>query len=128
MQAIGVASFDAFPDSSFSASSSSGGNKAFKGRLNGDGAWSPSTDNNANNYLQIDLIYEFVICAVATQGNPNSDHWTTKYKLQFALIYNVENWFTYQEDNIDKVSVIIKENRKVTIGEMLKPSYIYHHT
>jgi len=112
MQVIGVASSDAFPDNSFSASSTSGSNAASKGRLNGDGAWSPITDNNANDYLQIDLRYEFVICAVATQGNPNANHWTTKYKLQLALIDQPNNWLTYKEDSFDKVCTYIttKEN------------------
>ena len=112
MQAIGVRSSDAFPDNSFSASTTSGNNTAFKGRLNGDGAWLPSDNNNTNDYLQIDLGYEFVICAVATQGNPSADHWTTKYKLQFALIDLANNWLTYQENSIDKVCmcIIVKEN------------------
>jgi len=96
-----VASKDVLPNSSFSASSSSSGNEAFKGRLYGDGAWSPSDNNNANGYLQIDLLYEFVICAVATQGNPNADHWTTQYKLQ--LSYCGGSWAIYQENNVDKV-------------------------
>ena len=103
MQAIGVASSDAFTDDCFSASSTRGNNKAFKGRLNGDGAWLPSNKNDADDYLQIDLLYEFVICAVATQGNPSADHWTTKYKLQFALIDLANNWLSYQENSIDKV-------------------------
>ena len=103
MQAIGVASSDAFPDNHFSASSTSSGNEASKGRLNGDGSWLPSNKNDANDYLQIDLLYEFVICAVATQGNPSADHWTTKYKLQLALIDFANNWLTYQENSNDKV-------------------------
>ena len=103
MQSIGVASKDAFPDSSFSASSTRSGNEAFKGRLYGDDAWSPSDDNNANDYLQIDLLYEFIICAVATQGKFTADHWTTKYKLQ--LSYNGSNRVTYQENNTDKVGL-----------------------
>ena len=112
MQAIGVASSDAFPDNSFSASSTRGNNKAFKGRLNGGGAWLPSDNNDANDYLQIDLLYEFVICAVGTQGNPSADHWTTKYKLQLALIDLANNWLTYQENSVDKVCmcITIKEN------------------
>ena len=107
MQAIGVASKDAFPDSSFSALSSKSGNEAFKGRLYGGGAWSPSNNNNANDYLQIDLGYEFVICAVATQGNPNSNDWTTKYKLQLALTDLGNNWLTYQENSVDKVCMCV---------------------
>ena len=103
MQTIGVASRDAFPDNSFSASSSSSGNEASKGRLNGDGAWSPSNNINANDYLQIDLLYEFVICAVATQGNPSENDWTTKYKLH--LSHSSSNWVIYKENNTDKVSM-----------------------
>ena len=117
MQAIGVASSDAFPDNSFSASSTSGSNKAFKGRLNGDGAWLPSNNNDDDEYLQIDLLYEFAICAVATQGNPSADHWTTKYKLQLALIDHANNWLTYQEDGIHKVwtCIIVKENNCIYV-------------
>ena len=103
MQSIGVASRDAFPDSSFSASSSKSGNEASKGRLYGDDAWSPSDNNNPNDYLQIDLLYEFVICAVATRGKYPADHWTTKYKLQ--LSYDGSNWVIYHENNTDKVGL-----------------------
>ena len=103
MQAIGVASRDAFPDSSFSASSTESGDDAFKGRLYGERAWSPEKNNNANDYLQIDLLYEFVICAVATQGKSTADHWTTKYKLQ--LSYDGSNWVIYHENNTDKVGL-----------------------
>ena len=104
MQALGLASSRLFPDSSFSASSSSGGNEAFKGRLNGIGAWSPSTDADANDYLQINLQYEFFICAVATQGKSNADHWTTKYKLLLSL--NGSDWVTYQQKSgVDKVGI-----------------------
>ena len=101
IQAIGLQSSYAFPDSSFSTSSSSGGSEASKARLNGNGTWSPSTDANANDYLQIDLQYEYFICAVATQGNPRADHWTTKYKVLLSV--NNIDWITYQENNADKV-------------------------
>ncbi len=104
IQALGVASSYAFPDNSFSTSSSSSGNEASKGRLNGVGAWSPSTDNSASDYIQINLKYEFFICAVATQGKSTADHWTTKYKLLLSL--NNVDWVTYQENSADKVSLI----------------------
>ena len=103
MQSIGVSSEETFPNSSFSALSSSSGNEAYKGRLNGAGAWSPSTDSNANDYLQINLKYEFVICAVATQGKPTANGWTEEYKLNLSL--SGINWDTYQENNIDKVHI-----------------------
>ena len=105
IQALGVASNETFPNNHFSASSSSGSNVAYKGRLNGDGAWSPSNDTNPNDYLQINLKYEFFICAVATQGKPTADHWTTQYKLLLSL--NNVDWVTYQENNADKVRLKI---------------------
>ena len=104
MQAIGVASGDAFPNNSFSASSRSSSNVASKGRLNGPGAWSPSSNNNPNDYLQINLQYEYFICAVATQGKSTEDHWTTKYKLRLSL--NSVDWVTYKENGTDKVGRI----------------------
>ena len=98
-----MASKDAFPDSSFSASSTKSGSDAFKGRLYGEHAWSPKDNSNASDYLQIDLLYEFVICAVATQGKSTDNHWTTKYKLQ--LSYDGSNWVIYHENNTDKVGL-----------------------
>ena len=103
MQSIGVASTVTFPDSLFSASSSKSSNEAFKGRLYGGGAWSPRNNDDANDYLQIDLLYEFVICAVATQGNPSAGDWTKTYKLQ--LSYSGSNWVIYHENNTDKVGL-----------------------
>lgn len=103
IQALGVSSKDAFPDNRFSASSKSGGNVASKGRLNGVGAWSPSSNNNPD-YLQINLKYEFFICAVATQGKSTDDHWSTKYKLHLSL--NNVDWVIYKENGTDKVGWI----------------------
>jgi len=105
IQALGLASSYAFPDSRFSSSSSRSGHESSKARLNGFGAWTPSTNNNPNDYLQVDLQYKFFICAVATQGNPNADEWTLKYKLLFSL--NNTDWVTYQENNTDKVCFIV---------------------
>ena len=117
MQAIGVASRDTVPDSSFSATSEYNNfYKASNGRLNGTSAWAPSDNNNANDYLQIDLGYEFIICAVATQGNgkvPGANEWTTKYKIQLSL--DGATFVTYQENNVDKVGIIslLEKVRKI---------------
>ena len=116
MQAIGLASRATVPDSSFSASSKfSDSYRASNGRLNGNGAWTPS-GNNANDYLQIDLGYEFIIFAVATQGNakvPGANEWTTKYKIQLSL--DGATFVTYQENNVDKVGIIslLEKVRKI---------------
>ena len=59
------------------------------------------TKRNETDYLQINLHYEFFICAVATQGYSDGNFWTTKYKLLLSL--NNNTWITYQENNRDKV-------------------------
>ena len=103
MQAIGVASEDAIPDSSISASSEYDNRYvASKARLNGESAWAPRRIDNPNDYLQIDLQYEYVICAVATQGYAKGNEWTTKYKIKLSL-NSSSTWVTYQENNVDKV-------------------------
>ena len=103
-QAIGVARTGTIPDSSFSASSSFNSVYAAKyGRLNGVKSWAPRGNSNANDYLQIDLLFEYVICAVATQGNRRANEWTTKYKLRLSL--DNANFFTYQENSADKVGL-----------------------
>ena len=103
-----MASGGRIPDDSFSASSIFIPRYAAKyGRLNGRGAWEPKTNTNPDDYLQIDLLYEYVICAVATQGNPptqskTAQEWTTEYKLRFSL--NGTTFLPYKENKIDKVS------------------------
>ena len=103
-----MASGGRIPDDSFSASSIFKAKYAAKyGRLNGRGAWEPKTTTDPDEYLQIDLPYEYVICAVATQGNPPSNsrgqEWTTEYKLRFSL--NGTTFFPYKENNTDKVGM-----------------------
>ena len=104
-----MASGGRIPDDSFSASSIFKAKYAAKyGRLNGRRAWEPKTTTDPTDYLQIDLLYEYVICAVATQGNPptqspTAQEWTTEYKLRFSL--NGTTFFTYKESKTDKVGM-----------------------
>ena len=102
-----MASGGRIPDDSFSASSIFAPKYAAKyGRLNGTRAWEPKT-NNQDDYLQIDLLHEYVICAVATQGSPPTQsiaqEWTTQYKLRFS--YNGTTFFPYKENKNDKVGM-----------------------
>ncbi|XP_022810231.1 receptor-type tyrosine-protein phosphatase F-like [Stylophora pistillata] len=117
MQAIGVASNDTLPDASFSASSERKDFEAFKGRLHAFRGWLPNRNDRPDDYLQIDLQYEFLICAVATQGRSTYDDWTTEYKLQ--LSFDGSTFVTYKENNVDKVfggnsgrNDIVKHNLK----------------
>ena len=104
-----MASGGRIPDDSFSASSIFVPQYAAKyGRLNGTGAWEPKTTTDITDYLQIDLLYEYVICAVATQGNPptqsvRAQEWTTEYKLRFSL--NGTTFLPYKENKIYKVGM-----------------------
>ena len=115
MQAVGVTSDKTIPSDRLSATSSRSGFEPEKGRLHGDGAWSPSNKNNRLEFLQIDLHYDFFICAVATQGHPSNDFWTTKYKLLFSV--NVIDWLTYKEKGKEKVCIAITTS--------LNPRYSY---
>ena len=105
MQAVGITSSLAIPRHLFSASSSRVGFEPDKARLHRDGAWSPSNDGNPNDFLQVDLQYDFFICGVATQGHPrtSSSFWTTKYKLLFSV--DGTDWLTYKENGTDKVGI-----------------------
>ena len=105
-QAIGVTSSDAIPDGSFSASSSfSNARQPWVGRLNlNSWGWLAETNTNPADYLQIDLLYDYVICAVATQGGVGADQWVTKYKIQLSL--NDTTFYIYRENNTEKVSLI----------------------
>ena len=105
-QAIGVTSNDAIPDDSFSASSSYNQNRRpWVGRLNlNSWGWAPETSTNPADYLQIDLLYDYVICAVATQGADGGDQWITKYKIWLSL--NGTTFYIYRENNTEKVSLI----------------------
>ena len=105
MQAVGITSRLAIPGDHLSASSSRVDFQPDKARLHGYGAWSPSNDGNPNDFLQVDLQYEFFICAVATQGYPltSSSFWTTKYKLLFSV--NGTDWLTYKENGTEKVGI-----------------------
>ena len=103
-----MASGGRIPDDSFSASSEFKARYAAKyGRLNGTGAWEPKTTTDPDDYLQIDLLYEYVICAVATQGNPPTQspaqEWITEYKLRFS--FNGTTFFPYKENKTDKVGM-----------------------
>ena len=104
-----MASGGRIPDDSFSASSIFAPRYAAKyGRLNGRKVWEPKTTTYPDDYLQIDLLYEYVICAVATQGNPpghsSAQEWTTEYKLRFSL--NGTTFFTYKENKSEKVGML----------------------
>ena len=62
----------------------------------------PSSNSDANDFLQIDLGSVYFVCGVATQGHPREDDWTKTYKIGTSL--NNVNWTIYVEDNVEKVT------------------------
>ena len=76
-------------DGQVTASSQTNANHAAKqGRLHFKviwkaGAWSAGS-NDDNQWLQIDLIGQYKVTRVATQGRNRYDQWVTEYKLQYG--------------------------------------------
>jgi len=101
-QPVGTSDIFIIPDHRFSASSSRIANEPSKARLDGDSAWVPSTNNNNDDYLEIDLGSVYFVCGVATQGNSGSSEWTTLYKIKTSL--NNRNWTVYMEHGTEKVN------------------------
>ena len=102
---VGVSDNSVVFDQRFSASSSLSGRSPSDGRLNGSNAWIPATNNDNNDFLQIDLGSLYFVCGVATQGNPNNDYWTKKYKIKTSLD-NVWGAF-YSEGGSEKVHPLL---------------------
>ena len=71
----------------------------YEARLNGESGWCTRNDDGITEYLQVDMGAEYTVCAVATQGKPDS------YVKSFILSFSTDGevWSTYQEDGDDKV-------------------------
>ncbi|XP_074611775.1 uncharacterized protein LOC141866211 isoform X2 [Acropora palmata] len=119
MTSVGVSDRNVIYDPRFSASSSLSGSPPSNGRLNGASAWIPSSNNNNNDYLQIDLGSVYVVCAVATQGNPSANDWTKTYKIETSLD-NV-NWQWYQENNAAKIFTGNSQRQEIVKNDLYNP-------
>ena len=53
------------------------------GRLYGSSSWC-SALSSSSEYLQVDLGQMMTVTGVATQGDPTSDKWVTRYSVQFG--------------------------------------------
>ena len=55
------------------------------GENNGtEGSWIAAT-NDKNQWVEVKLYRQTVITGVNMQGNPSSDKWVTRYKVEFSL-------------------------------------------
>lgn len=94
-------------------------------------SWCASiTDSNP--YLQIDLERIYLICAVATQGNSQSDQWVKKYTLNSST--ERTTWTSYQEKGVTKVSnyrclfTFIYNCERTSLNKKEYPNLIFSNT
>ena len=109
--AIGVAEdiYD-IPDDQMTATSIYRQYYSYQGRLNGESGWCAGSKEITDDYLQVDMGAEYLLCAVATQGR-STGSWVTSYKL--SLSTDGVTWTTYQEEGVDKVLKLICKTLKV---------------
>ena len=70
------------------------------------GAW-VANESDAKPWLQIDLIGQYIVTGVATQGRNSSKYhqWVTKYKLQYGDDGNNFQYYREQRQTADKVNM-----------------------
>ena len=119
---VGVSDPRIIHDNQMTASSEYDGRcKAAYGRLNGfrgDG-WCTDDSDSTTDWLQVDLGITIQVCAVATQGDVDSDEWTTVFKLSYSSDEN--NWTTYKDANDTDM---VRTSHKAQIGEV---SFSHHN-
>ena len=102
---VGVSDLSKIPDDRITASSQYGdGYQAAYGRLNGDrgDGWCAKESSRNDDWLQVDLGSNIVVCTVATQGDRNGNEWVTDFKLSYSSDGNV--WTPYKD--ADGVEVV----------------------
>ena len=61
-----------------------------------EGAWIAAT-NDENQWVEVNLYRQTVVTGVNMQGNPSSDKWVTRYKVEFSLDHAI--WEYVNDDN-----------------------------
>ena len=69
-----------------------------------DGAWIAANDDK-NQWVEVNLYRQTVITGVNMQGNPSSDKWVTRYKVEFSLDHAL---WEYVPDENDTIEVIVE--------------------
>ena len=94
-----------YPDSSFSASSSTKGHSPSDARISSRSSWcAPFADGK--HYLQVDLGRVYYMRYVVTYGDSNSLKWVAKYQLNYTT--EMLNWRT--SVGVRKQCTMIKYN------------------
>ena len=79
------------------------------------------TQDNNPPFLQIDLGTNFVLCAVATQGNSQAEEWVETYQLQTSN--DGMNWKDYKEEG--EVSGVPNWNLDEGFGRLYKTMTLF---
>ena len=87
-----------------SSSESSDTSTAIYARLNTDGAWVAANDDK-NQWVKVNMYRQTVITGVKMQGNPSSDKWVTRYKVEFSLDHALWKYIP-DENGIEEVIVV----------------------
>ena len=69
------------------------------------GAWIAAT-NDKNQWVEVNLYRQTVVTGVNMQGNPSSDKWVTRYKVEFSLDHALWQYVS-NESGIAEVSLKI---------------------
>ncbi|XP_078575762.1 uncharacterized protein LOC144861664 [Branchiostoma floridae x Branchiostoma japonicum] len=119
-QTIGIQDDTIIPDDLMTASSQVNGSEAYRGRLNGDGAWQPS-GQGTNEFLAVDLQYNRYIFGIQTQGQGDG------YVETYMILYQVDNTsglLGYSEDG-GSAKIFSGNSDNETIVQQNFTSYIY---
>ena len=71
------------------------------------GAWSAGKKDH-NQWLQVDLIGQYRLTRVATQGRKDDNEWVKKYKLKYSNDTSSFQYFKELAQNNDKVKLICR--------------------
>ncbi|XP_035671992.1 fibropellin-1-like, partial [Branchiostoma floridae] len=119
-QPIGVQDVSIIPDGLMTASSQVSGSEAYRGRLNGDGAWQPS-GQGTNEFLAVDLQYNRYIFGIQTQGQ--GDGYVETYRIIYQLD-NTTELLLYSEGG-GSTKIFSGKSDNETIVQQNFTSYIY---
>ena len=118
---VGVEDRNKIPDARMTASTFHNSYYSpYYGRLNenrGGGAWCTKTTTDRTDYLQVDMGAVHSVCVVATQGREAGTR-ITSYKVYLSK--DGVTWFSYKENNVEKVTNIIHACLEVAVVAIQK--------
>ena len=96
---VGIDDPDKIGDSQITASTHNDDCQPFHGRLNDERStgWCAKEGQRTDDWLQVDLGYNHVLCGFATQGNANRNEYVTEFKLSHSK--NESFWTWYKDKN-----------------------------